>query len=125
MAPSKIGLLRPEAAGHPLSTSLRAGQSSTTRAGFPATIENAGTFFVTTDAFATMVPSPIATPFKIVAPVPIHTASPMVIGDDSDSSQPLPNPWVTWATRRDANAVAYFYDLTANRVSIVVRDCCT
>jgi len=42
-------------------------------AGFPATIVQGGTSFVTTDPAPTIEPSPIVTPFKIIELKPIQT----------------------------------------------------
>ncbi len=50
------------------------------RAGFPATTTLPGNDFVTTEAAATTVLSPIVTPGSIVTPPPIQTLSPMVTG---------------------------------------------
>jgi hypothetical protein len=49
-------------------------------AGFPATTVFGGTDFVTTDPAATTEFSPMVTPFKMVAFIPIHTLSDMMTG---------------------------------------------
>ena len=51
-----------------------------TLAGMPATIEYGPTSFVTTVSAATIEPSPIVTPAKIVACAPINTSSFIMIG---------------------------------------------
>lgn len=50
------------------------------RAGFPPTSAPLGTSDVTTLPAATTAPAPIVTPPKMVAPVPIHTSSSIIIG---------------------------------------------
>src|SRR5436309_15845772 len=50
----------------------------TTIAGFPATITFGGTLLVTTDPAATTEFSPMLTPFKIVAFIPIQTLSAII-----------------------------------------------
>src|SRR5204863_8583846 len=52
----------------------------TTAAGFPATIMFAGMLFVTTAPAATMELSPLVTPFRITAFIPIQTLSPIFTG---------------------------------------------
>src|ERR1041385_314571 len=52
----------------------------TTVAGFPATTVFGSTLFVTTDPAATTEFSPIVTPFKITAFIPIHTLSAIFTG---------------------------------------------
>src|SRR6266480_6859355 len=52
----------------------------TTCAGFPATIVFGSTLFVTTAPAATTERSPIVTPFKITAFIPIQTLSPIFTG---------------------------------------------
>src|SRR6266516_75755 len=49
-------------------------------AGFPATIVHGGTCLVTTLPAPTMAPSPIITPFRIIARVPIHALSAIITG---------------------------------------------
>src|SRR5438552_8330167 len=52
----------------------------TTTAGFPATTVFGSTLFVTTDPAATTEFSPIVTPFRITAFIPIQTLSQILIG---------------------------------------------
>src|SRR5690242_13158974 len=52
----------------------------TSTAGFPATMVFAGTLLVTTAPAATTEFSPIVTPFKITAFIPIQTLSPIFTG---------------------------------------------
>src|ERR1051326_8451491 len=52
----------------------------TTIAGLPATTVFGSTVFVTTDPAATTEFSPIVTPFKITAFIPIQTLSQLLIG---------------------------------------------
>src|SRR5213076_772031 len=52
----------------------------TTIAGFPATTEFGSTLLVTTEPAATTEFSPIVTPFKITAFMPIQTLSPIFTG---------------------------------------------
>ena len=52
----------------------------TTAAGFPATTVFGGTLFVTTDPAATTEFSPIVTPFRMVAFIPIQTLSAIFTG---------------------------------------------
>jgi len=47
-------------------------------AGLPAINTLAGTLPTTTDPAAIILLSPICTPFKIIAPQPIHTLSPII-----------------------------------------------
>src|SRR5712691_13164012 len=52
----------------------------TTSAGLPATTAFGGTLFVTTDPAATTEFSPIVTPFKLTAFIPIQTLSQLLTG---------------------------------------------
>src|SRR4030081_1753023 len=52
----------------------------TTTAGLPATMQFAGTLFVTTAPAATTEFSPMVTPFKMMAFIPIQTLSEMMTG---------------------------------------------
>ena len=54
--------------------------SRTTRAGFPTASTPAGRSWVTTAPAPTTVSAPIVTPGQMIAPPPIQTLSPMVIG---------------------------------------------
>lgn len=50
------------------------------RAGVPPAIARGGTFLVTTAPAATIAPSPMVTPLRMVARAPIQTLSPMMTG---------------------------------------------
>src|SRR6266480_944305 len=52
----------------------------TTRAGFPATIAPAATFFVTTAAAPTTASAPMVTPFRMIDRAPTNASLPIWIG---------------------------------------------
>lgn len=66
------------------------------RAGFPAMTQSDGNDFVTTDPAPTTTLSPKVTPGRIVAPPPIHTLSPMVMGSAHSMSRFLSSASRGW-----------------------------
>ena len=65
------------------------------RAGLPATTTPLGTSAVTTLAAAIIELLPIVAPARIVAPLPIHTWSPMVTGADRGRGRPaMTSSWI-------------------------------
>ena len=60
-----------------------ASSALTTRQGFPTASTPAGMSRVTTLPAPMVVSSPMVTPGQMIAPPPIHTRLPMVIGDAS------------------------------------------